>query len=406
MRAWRAAHAFDGERFFTGGVTVLMEDDTIVAVESEAFEVPADCEVTTYAGTLLPGLIDCHVHLVFDGSPNGLELTGSLTDDELDTRIETALAAQVAAGVTTVRDLGDVRYRTVVARDRARPGLPRILAAGPPLTTPGGHCHFLGGVIDADHPAERAIAEHAEHGVDVIKVMASGGILTPDSDQFGAQFATTELRTLVDLAHARGLKLRTHAHSLLGMERAVAAGVDGIEHFSGLRPGGSVFPEALLAATAAANISVCPTLGTDRSRMPPGMALPPGFVKVFGELGLPTEPAGAALFDRFLELRQAAVRLAYAAGIRIVSGSDAGVGPPKPHGCLQLAVQELASAIPFADALASATSWAADDCGVPAGRLRPGLSADLLVVDGDLRTDPTALGRPTAVLVRGRPADQ
>lgn len=405
MRAFRAASAFDGERFRTDGVTVLVDGETIVGVESEAFAVPTDCPVTAYAGTLLPGLIDCHVHLIFDASPNGLEAAGALTDDELDARIENALAAQAAAGVTTVRDLGDVRYRTVLARDRARPGRPRILAAGPPLTTPGGHCHFLGGVIDADTPPERAIVEHAEHGVDVIKVMASGGILTPDSDQFGAQFATTELRTLVELAHARGLKLRTHAHSLLGMERAVAAGVDGIEHFSGLRRGGSLFPDDLLAATVAAGISVCPTLGSDRSRIPPGMALPPGFVKVFGELGLSTDLSTDELFERFTAMRAAAAYRACAAGIRVISGSDAGVGPPKPHGCLPLAVAELAAVIPFTEALASATSGAADDCGIPSGRLQAGRSADLLITDGDLRADPTALGRPAAVVFRGRPAD-
>lgn len=402
MRALRSLCAFDGERFLDGGATVLVDGDTIVGVEPAAYDVPEDCAVTTYAGTLMPGLIDCHVHLVFDGAPTGAESVGGLSDPELDDRIAQALEQQVTHGVTTVRDLGDVRYRTLVHRDRDLPGVPRIVAAGPPLTIAGGHCHFLGGVVDDLPSLEAAVRDHADRGVDVIKVMASGGIMTPDSDQFGAQFGVETLRTLGELAHAEGLRVLAHSHSLVGMEAAVAAGLDGIEHFSGLRRGDNTLPEDLLDVVAAKGIGVCPTLGQDKAVLPPPELMPPGFVKVFRELGMPPETPVDELWDFFSALRREHMAAAYAHGLRLLSGSDAGVGPPKPHGGLFRSVLELAAVMPLAEALATATSLAADDCGVPTGRLRSGLSADLLVLNGDLETSPECLGDPAAVMVRGQ----
>ena len=142
MRALHAAHAFDGTRFLPGGGTVLLDGDRIVGVEPGRAEPPEAVEVTAYAGTVLPGLIDCHTHLVADATFGGLERAGSMPPEAIDTVIDMSLRAHAAAGVTTVRDLGDRDYRTLGFR--AVPGLPRVVAAGPPLTTPGGHCHFLG----------------------------------------------------------------------------------------------------------------------------------------------------------------------------------------------------------------------------------------------------------------------
>lgn len=405
MKALRSASVFDGERFLEAGATVLIDGDTIVGVESAAYDVPEGCEVTTYAGTLLPGLIDCHVHLVFDSAPAGLESVGELSDAELDDRITRALHQQVDHGVTTVRDLGDLRYRTLLHRDRQAPGLPRILAAGPPLTIAEGHCHFLGGVVGDLPSIDAAIRERADRGVDVIKVMASGGILTPNSDQFGAQFDVTTLRALRELAHAQGLQVLAHSHSLVGMEAATDAGLDGIEHFSGLRRGNNELPPDLLDRVAESGIGVCPTLGGDMSVLPSPELMPPGFIKVFHELGMPADAPLEESWNFFLSLRRQHMAAAYAHGLRLISGSDAGVGPPKPHGGLFSAVLELAAVMPFNEALATATSLAADYCGVPAGRLQTGLSADLLVLDGDLQVTPGCLGDPHAVMVRGQLID-
>jgi imidazolonepropionase-like amidohydrolase len=357
--------------------------------------------VTEAAGTLLPGLVDCHVHLVasgaFPGTPGSLEWAGSAAPGAVDEVVTASLAAQVAAGVTTVRDLGDVAYRTLAHRGREAEGLPRVVAAGPPITIPLGHCHFLGGEVDPDDPPtlDSAVVERVEHGVDLVKVMASGGFLTPGSDQLGAQFEVAPLRHVVDAAHAAGLRVVAHTHSVAGAEVAVEAGADGLEHFTCLAEGGAAAPAALLDRVAAAGMTVDPTLGQDPSRFPPVSAMPPHILEMLERLGIT---------DRDAHFAQAARNTARLRehGIRVVSGLDAGAMPAKPHGHLWRSVAALVDGgWPVAEALASATSVAAEDCDVPAGRLAPGRLADLLVVDGDLAADVTVLARPVAVWVGG-----
>lgn len=395
MRALRARVAFDGRGFVDGGATVLVDDSTILGVEPFGYDVPDGCEVTTHDGTLLPGLIDCHVHLVADGTPGSLEAASTLSDDDLDAMIRSCLTAQAAAGVTTVRDLGDTRFRTLDHRDRAEAGLPRIVAAGPPLTIPDGHCFFLGGVTDGADSLRAAVAEHAERGVDVVKVMASGGMLTIGSDVTGVQFAPADLRLLVDCAHEAGLQVLAHAHSLAGIRHALAAGVDGLEHFTGLVAGGRELPDDLLAEVAEHGITVCPTFGSDIDafqRYPP----PPHVLALL-------DAAGKGILESVKE-RIADVERFRAHGLRLVSGLDAGAAPPKMHGNLWRSVNDLVEGgYPVTDALMTATSLAAEACGVAerTGRLAAGLDADVLAVDGDLRTDPGALRRPLGVLVRG-----
>jgi imidazolonepropionase-like amidohydrolase len=133
VRALRAPVAFDGERFLDGGATVLFDDSRIVGVESAAYDVPQDCDLATYGGTLLPGLVDCYVHLVANSKPMGLESVGGYSDEQIDAVIAESLAQQAAAGVTTVRDLGDRNFRTLEYRDRRTPGQPQALATATSL---------------------------------------------------------------------------------------------------------------------------------------------------------------------------------------------------------------------------------------------------------------------------------
>jgi imidazolonepropionase-like amidohydrolase len=396
MFGLKAAHCFDGERFRTGGVTVLLDGERIIGVEPLAYDVPDGVDVTTYDGTLLPGLVDAHAHLVSDGAFGALERAGTASEAELDATVARTLRAQAEAGVTTVRDLGDAGYRTLHARDRRTSGEPRIVAAGPPLTVPAGHCHYLGGVAEGVDGVRRAVAEHAERGVDLVKVMASGGMLTAETDVLGVQFRPEELRAAVETAHDAGLRVVAHAHSEAGVRHAVAAGVDGLEHVTCLTADGLSTPDELYAEIAARGITVDPTWGMDPERVPPPDQLPPTMRAL-------AERFQTSLVDVLLGRAPQVSRLREL-GVRIVCGMDSGATPAKPHGSLRHAIERLATAgFTPADALATATSVAAHDCGLAGttGRLSPGLAADLLVVDGDLAADLGALSGPVAVWVRG-----
>ncbi|QGN32717.1 amidohydrolase family protein [Microlunatus sp. Gsoil 973] len=395
MYAIRADHAFDGTRFLPSGATVIIDGERIVGVEPARCELPDGIEVAECSGTLLPGLIDCHTHLIADGTFGGLERTATMSDDQLDGVIIGSLRAHAAAGVTTVRDLGDRGYRTLQFRER--PGLPRVVAAGPPLTTPGGHCHFLGGQVDGD--VARAVAEHGELGVDVIKVMASGGFATPESDQLGAQFSVTELTAIVEAGHALGLPVVAHAHSLIGAQNAISAGVDGIEHFTCLTDSGPRVDDSFLDRVAAQDITVDLTLSNDRA-LHSAMTLavlPPAMAKLM-------EISGFDSFDAFYRTRLDVLARLREHGVRVVAGVDSGMGPIKPHGNVWRSVGEMVGAgYPLSEALASVTSAAADACGLAetTGRLAVGCSADLLVVDQDLAEDLDTLGSAHEVVIRG-----
>lgn len=398
MRALRAPVAFDGERFIDGGATVLFDGSRIVGVESAAYDVPQDCDVATYDGTLLPGLIDCHVHLVANSKPMGLESVGGYSDEQIDAVIAESLAQQAAAGVTTVRDLGDRNFRTLEFRDRRSPGQPRIVAAGPPLTVPDGHCHYLGGVVDGVESIRATLADHIERGVDVVKVMASGGMLTPGTDPTGIQFTPEELRTIVETAHGAGLQVLAHTHSLAGAWHALEAGCDGLEHFSCISDSGPAIPEDLLEAVAAKGAIVNMTMGSNPDALPSLGQVPPQILALLERFGLTMDWV-------FKERRHDAARLR-AHGVRLVSGVDAGVGLPKAHGNMWRAITDLVvGGYPIDEALATGTVFAAEACGLSGvtGRLTAGLEADLLVVDGDVRAEPDALGRPLAVFLRGQP---
>ena len=382
--ALRAARLFDGTTCLDDPV-VLLDGGRVTEVRhGPGALVPDDAALVDLPGaTLLPGLVDTHVHLAFDAGPDPAATLAGRDDDALAAAMATAAAAQLAAGVTTVRDLGDRGYAALALRESPPGPLPTIVAAGPPITTPGGHCHFLGGEAPGVSGVRAAVREHAERGVDVIKVMASGGMMTAGTDIAATQFSAGALRVAVEEAHRHGLPITAHAHALSAVRDAIAARVDGIEHCTCVEGEDVVLPRDVLDALVARRIAVGSTLGIRRI---PGLAPPPALLR---------------LLPGVLAAHAALVR----AGAVVVAGTDAGIAPPKPHGVLPHGLAELVGlGMTPLQALRAGTATAAQVCGVAdrKGRVAPGYDADLLAVDGDPLADIGALLRPVAVLVAGR----
>ncbi|GAA3933663.1 amidohydrolase family protein [Actinoplanes auranticolor] len=389
MVAIRVARLFDGERMHDGGAVVLVSGGRIAEVRLGTDAVPEDLPVVEAPdGTLLPGLIDAHVHLCADSGPGALDRLADLPDAEVSGVIEASLRAQLAAGVTAVRDLGDRRGAVPAWRAAAGAGLPTVVASGAPLTTVGGHCGSMGGEVRGVAEIRTAVRDRAAAGADVVKIMASGGVFTPGTDTTRPQFTDEELTAAVRAAHEHGLPITAHAHATSAVRQALRAGVDGIEHCTCVTATGTRVEDDLAAALAEAGTAVCATLGSD-----PAVVVPPAVLAMAERAGL-TQAA----------LQDGAARL-YRAGVRLVAGSDAGIGPAKPHGILPATIAEYVhSGIDPATALAAATSVAAQVCGLAGrGRIRRGEDADLVLVDGDPTRDITTLARPRAVYLAGEP---
>jgi imidazolonepropionase-like amidohydrolase len=201
----------------------------------------------------------------------------------------------------------------------------------------------------------------------------------------------------VDRAQTSGLPITAHAHGTPAVEQAISVGVDGIEHCSCVTDRGfGQASDETVAALARSGIAVCPTIGTDPVLM---KGVPPPAIKaMMDRMGVTAQQMLRARLDFVSGLHRA--------GVRLVSGVDSGIGPAKRHGMLPQAVCELVDAgLTVAQALATATAHGAEACAVGAhkGRLTSGYHADLLLVDGNLETDITALLRPHSVLLYGAP---
>jgi imidazolonepropionase-like amidohydrolase len=183
--------------------------------------------------TLMPGLIDAHVHLGFDGGPDPTARMQAETDAEQLVLMLHSARQLLSVGVTTARDLGARAYLDLTVRDAIAAGTargPRMVTAGSPITVTGGHCWFMGGECDTADDVRRAVRRHHKMGTDLVKVMSTGGFMTRGSAPWYAQFTADQLRAAVDEAHRVGKKVAAHAHGVDGIARAVEAGVDTIEH--------------------------------------------------------------------------------------------------------------------------------------------------------------------------------
>ena len=383
-----AARLFDG-------LADSIVDDPLIAVEGGRIksvtrrpETPTESPDLLDLGdvTVLPGLIDIHQHLAFDASDDPVTHLAGIDDATLLLRMRAAAMRALTGGVTTIRDLGDRNYVSLTLREWFRGGAevgPEILAAGPPLTPTGGHCWFLGGEADGAEGIRAAVREHAARGVDQIKIMATGGNLTPSLGPHESQYSAAELAAAVQTAHSLGLPIAAHAHGGQGIADAMSAGVDSIEHCTFFTADGVAADPAVIAELGRRQVVVSVTAGGIPGAGPPH----PAIAKRMAAIGA----NHAAL---------------YRAGARIVCGTDAGVGPSKPHDVLRYAVSGFLPAIGMsnAEALRANTSVAAEVCGLQnrKGSITAGKDADIIAVPGNPLEDITSLQRILAVIVAGK----
>ncbi len=350
---------------------------------------------------VLPGLIDAHVHLT--GQMDAMSKLRQVTESDADAALRGALYARrtLDAGFTTVRDVGASGDAIFALRDAINrgdvPG-PTILAAGAPITPTGGHgddTHGFRedlfpvpgpaqGVADGPYEARKAVRYQVKRGADVIKVTATGGVLSDTNAGTSQQFFPDELEAIVATAHALGRKVAAHAHGADGIKAALRAGVDSIEHGTFLDDEAvSLFQQtgAFLVPTLLAGRTVTEIAQSKRGYFPPAvrtkaLAVGPVLQKAFAK--------------------------ALAGGVRIAFGTDSGVSP---HGqnAREFALMVEAGMTPM-QAIVAATTSAATLLGVDdrVGRLTPGMQADVIAVEGDPLRDVRALERVVFVMKAGR----
>ena len=388
----------DPARPLQGPSTITITDGRITAVTPGLTPPPAGARLIDLSNrTLLPGLIDSHVHLMsVPGNPFWQEAVQ--TDDYLALVGAHNALTTLRAGFTTVRDLGSSGTTGFALKRAIDEGLlpgPRMLVSGTPLSTIGGHGDVAGfrpeviAALDGhntctgpDQCAAR-VRELARAGADVIKFMATGGVLSQGDRGLGQAFSDAEMRAIVETAHALGLKVAAHAHADEGIAAAVRAGVDSIEH-------GTFASPATIQLMRQRGTTLVPTL----------MA----FVGIRERLGRGIyTPLVESKVRMTLEVVGRAARLAHQAGVPVVFGTDAGVYEHGRNAGELAELVERAGLTP-AEAIAAATTGAARLLGLEGeiGRIAPGFSADLIAVDGDPLADVRLLQHVGFVMARGR----
>ncbi len=388
-----------------GNSTVIVDKGRIARIEPGFTAPPGAIVVDERGRTVMPGMTDAHVHLTFDsGRPWYEDLTQKYSAAYSVTRGLVHALEMARGGFTTVRDLDADTNAILAVRDAVAEGAypgPRIQASGAALSIIGGHADAatgrapeLANAINEAHlnssvctgPAEcqKVVRQLAAAGVNVIKIMATGGVLDPGTRGLEQHFTDEEMKAIVDMAHFSGLKVAAHAHGARGIDAAVRAGVDSIEHGTlidaqgvrDMKAHGTYFVATLMAFS--------------------------GVERALGKAVL--TPASEAKGRQLLSIWGRGLNMAYRGGVKIALGTDSAVAPhTEANKELQLMVTK--GGMSPRDALIAATKGGPDLLGIAneTGTLDPGKSADLIAVEGDPLVDPTAVQRVGYVMVEGRP---
>jgi len=400
----RADRLIDG----TGGEiidnpVVLVDDDTIVGVyenQPPADAVPSDARALDYFGcTLLPGLIDAHVHLNLPG--DGTEFEETIKEDDGVLVASSANAARTAleAGITTVRDTGGRGSTTFSLRRALEQGYgrgPRMLVVGQPVTITGGHTWYLGGEADGVDGVRLKVRQLCKLGADWIKVMGSGGG-TINTMSHRPSFSREELVAIADEAHRLGRKVTVHTLNAEALENAIAAGVDGIEHASFLvdETQTQQYSQGVAENLAKAGIPVTSTLVVGHACVTA--------MRVKEQL-TDQEESFLERWSSMLADNLSQFRKLRDAGVEFIAGTDAGWRFTRFDSLPDELWLMTQGGMSGAEAIHSATGKSADVLGIggTTGRVKAGLAADLLAVMGDPREDVRMLRNVRLVVQAGQ----
>jgi imidazolonepropionase-like amidohydrolase len=388
-----------------GNSTVIVDNGRIARIET-GFTAPVGAIVVDERSrTVMPGMTDVHVHLTgTSGQPWYAGFTQKHSVPYGTTVGLTHALEMAQGGFTTVRDLGGETSSVIAVRDAVAEGRfrgPRIKVAGAPLSIIGGHAdeatglppelseavneaHLNPSVCTGAQECQKVVRQLAAAGVDWIKIMATGGVLDPGTRGLEQHFTDEEMKAICDMAHFMGLKVAAHAHGARGIDAAVRDGVDSIEH------GTFIDEQGVKDMKARGTYSVATLMAFS------------GVANALGK-GILT-PASEAKTRQTLGVWGKGLNLAYRSGVKIALGTDSAVAPHKDAN-KELALMVTKGGMSPRDALIAATKGGPDLMGLSneTGTLDPGKSADLIAVDGDPLTDPTAVQRVSYVMVEGRP---
>ena len=371
--AFRGGRVWDGHAPATHEATVVVAGGTISAVGTDS-GAPASVDISGL--TIIPGLIEAHAHLCFNAGPDWRAVYDSDTPGRMLLRMAANGRSMLEAGITTVRDLGAPTRLAVELREAFASG-PRLLVAGAPITTTGGHCYFMGGEADGELELRKAVRERVKAGADWIKVMATGGNMTRGTNTLAAQYTIDELRAVVDEARRLKRRVAAHCHGTEGIRVAVEAGVDTLEHCSFTGQGVVDYDPAVTATIVDRGTVVSPTVSVGWRRWPD---------------------------DGLRQRRGEVLRDMFAQGARFVMSTDCGI-PGVPHDALAGGMEVLTeiTGLSPVDTLKLATSTSAAELGLTdRGAIALGLLADLVVIDGDPTAGLAALGRVRLVMKGGK----
>jgi imidazolonepropionase-like amidohydrolase len=381
----------------SSNVAIGIAGDRIAAIVNAAQLGPDDRVDAHYSDcTMIPGLVDAHVHLTFSHETTHRETEDEAIDasaDELTLRATRNAQKCLGAGVTTVRDCGEPDFVTLALRDAIDRGWvagPRILAAGRPVTTTGGHLHWAG--IEADDRVEirKAIRALGGRGVDHIKVMATGGDMTATSNPMVPQYTVEELAEVVGEAERFRLKVAAHVLSTEGIRRCVDAGVHSLEHCAWRSPSGDGVELELVKRIVESGTWVTVTLSGIMRRLLPGVDMA-GATHGDGSTDLMT----ALEYARVVNDMGAPWLIASDAGTRFTRFEDF-------HLSLRCAVEGIG--LTPTEAIHRATLVPAELLGqdMDIGSVTTDKRADLVIVEGDVDQDITAVQRVVAVWQGGQ----